>query len=71
MPTRRLADSGIFEPEELSLLQEVFHQICAHRRIARQSDQGQAAAEALIYHYKAGLRGKQLLQAVLPKKELP
>lgn len=71
MPITRLADDGVFEPEEVSLLRDIFGQICARGRIDRKSELAEGVATNLIAHYQRGLRGEELFRAVAPKKMRP
>lgn len=72
MPIIRLAgSSGLFEPDELSLLQDTFDQICARGGIDRKSEQAEVVAADLIVRYRGGLRGEELFRAVLANRTPP
>lgn len=64
-------NGGFFEPDELSLLQNIFDQICAQGGIVRESEKAEAVAADLIAHYQGGLRGEELFHAVASKKARP
>ncbi|WP_141245401.1 hypothetical protein [Mesorhizobium sp. WSM4313] len=71
MPIRRLPDAGVFEPEEVSVLQGIFDQICARGGIDRKSEVAEDMAINLIAYYQQGLRGEELVRAVVPKERRP
>jgi nucleoside 2-deoxyribosyltransferase len=61
----RLAGDGVFEPEELAVLRETLEQLCLFRGISPQSPEAEYIAQALIAHYTAGLRGEELIRALI------
>jgi len=72
MPIVRIAgNGGVFQPDELSALQNVFDQICAQYGIVRQSDKAEAVAEVVITYYQSGLRGEELLRTVALRTAAP
>lgn len=68
MPIRRLADIGVFKPEEVSLLRDIFDQICAQGGIDRKSAEAEEVATNLIAYHQRGLRGDELFHAATPNK---
>jgi hypothetical protein len=66
MPIKRLVGNNVFEPEEVTLLQEMLDQLCLIRGINRQSPEAESAAADLIAGYQKGMRGAELISALLP-----
>jgi hypothetical protein len=65
MPLRRLyPDYGTLEPEELSLLQDVFDEVCAAAGLLGWEDR-EAVARKLLTLFKAGTTDRRLLKAAV------
>ena len=67
MPFRR--SSGIFRPTDLELLQRVFDQLCAERRLARKDkDQREHLACEVIEAFENGFSDEAELWRALSKR---
>jgi hypothetical protein len=63
---------GVFEPEELDILQRVFDQVCRERKYNRESEEAEAIAATMIVLFQTGvLTEHELLTAIDRGEDLP
>lgn len=59
------------EPEELTILQEVFDKICERRGIRKNTEAAERAAADLIDLYQHGIRNERQLLVMLSGDKFP
>ena len=62
------ADPGIFTPEDLSLLQEVFDEVCRTLHVATDGHEAEAIAKQLILAFRTGIWEKEILFRMLTSR---
>jgi hypothetical protein len=65
-------DPGIFQPEELDLLQQVFDEACQKHGVTSDTEARESLAEAIVRRYRAGTRDREnLVLAWTPAPGVP
>lgn len=66
---RHLPKGGFVDPAGLSLLGDIFDEVCRQRRIEPDSSEAAAMAADLIHHYQAGITDRDELLAMTGKAD--